>query len=52
MSEETPQPPLPAECLVDEDGRPICPACRGVGVERKQKWHCSRCGLLLMTCCD
>jgi hypothetical protein len=30
----------------------LCPICGGPGVERKQKWFCSRCGQLLVTCCD
>lgn len=32
--------------------RLFCPICSAPGFERKQKWYCSRCGQLLMTCCD
>ncbi len=44
-----PAPTAPAEpkpCQI------TCPICRGPGIERKQKWHCAKCGQLLQTCCD
>ncbi len=45
-----PQRPEPRPCPPTD--RITCPLCGEAGVEKKQKWFCPRCGLLLQTCCD
>ncbi|MFA9478233.1 hypothetical protein ACERK3_07980 [Phycisphaerales bacterium AB-hyl4] len=46
-----PQRPRSDASCRDND-RPHCPVCGSPGVEKKQKWFCQRCGLLLATCCN
>lgn len=34
------------------DDQVTCPIHHVRGVEKKQKWFCPVCGMLLQTCCD
>ncbi len=52
MPTPTPDTQTPSEPTPQKECRIICPICQGHGIERKQKWHCAKCGQLLQTCCD